>query len=71
MKISQKQQFGQDHKIHLVQVKPNGMKIVVDDDVVQQISEGQDMTAEVSQPHEPSTDHGSLSTAIEVNLHYK
>ncbi|KAJ5295993.1 hypothetical protein N7508_010814 [Penicillium antarcticum] len=66
-KIAHKQRFSQDHIVHLFHVK-NGMKIIIDDDVVQRIPDGQDMIAEVSEISS-NTATGGGST-IEVRLDF-
>ncbi|KAJ5300175.1 hypothetical protein PENANT_c201G06336 [Penicillium antarcticum] len=63
-KISHKKRFNQDHKLQLFQVK-KGIKIMIDDDVVLRIPNGQDMIAEISEI--PSNMAASGST-IEVKL---
>ncbi|KAJ6093523.1 hypothetical protein N7486_008812 [Penicillium sp. IBT 16267x] len=71
-KISQKQNFSRDHTVHLFHLKPNGMKVMIDDDVVERIPNGQDMTAEVSQL-EGSNDSGTnrdSGPAIEVRFSF-
>jgi hypothetical protein len=66
-RISHKQRFSQDHIVHLFQVK-NGIKIIVDDDVVQRIPDGQDMIAEVSEiSSDTATCEGST---IEIRLDF-
>jgi hypothetical protein len=66
-KISHKQRFSQAHIVQLFRVK-NGMKIIIDDDVVQRIPDGQDMIAEVSEISS-NTATGGGST-IEVRLDF-
>ncbi|KAJ6115916.1 hypothetical protein N7523_006333 [Penicillium sp. IBT 18751x] len=71
-KISQKQKFSRDRQVDLFHINPNGMKIILDDEVVQRIPDGQDMTAEVFElatSEEMATDGGSVSN-IEVRLHF-
>ncbi|KAJ5769935.1 uncharacterized protein N7511_001986 [Penicillium nucicola] len=65
-KISQKQRFTQDHILHLFQVK-NGMKVIIDDDVVQRIPDGQDMIAEISEINNTASGGGST---VEVRLDF-
>ncbi|KAJ5644481.1 hypothetical protein N7507_010492 [Penicillium longicatenatum] len=71
-KISRKQNINRDRKVHLIHLKPNGMKVMIDDDVVERIPNGQDMTAEVSELEE-SNDTGSNRNsmpAIEVRFSF-
>lgn len=71
-KISQKQKFSRDHRVDVFHVNPNGMKIILDDDVVQRIPDGQDMTAELFElatSDKKATDGGSVSS-IEVRLYF-
>ncbi|KAJ5646130.1 hypothetical protein N7490_002502 [Penicillium lividum] len=65
-KISQKQNFGPDQRLRLFHVKPDDMKVLLDDDVVQRIPGGQAMAAELSE----STTTGSMPAAIEVRLYF-
>lgn len=64
-KISQKQKFNRDHAVQLFHLKPNGMKVMIDDEVVERIPDGQDMTAEVSEL-ERSNDTGTNREAVPV-----
>ena len=66
-KISHKQRFSQDHIVHLFLVK-NGMKIIIDDDVVQRIPDGQDMIAEVYEISSNMATGGG--STIEVRLDF-
>ncbi|KAJ5771805.1 hypothetical protein N7520_002334 [Penicillium odoratum] len=72
-KISQKQNFNRDHSVNLFHLKPNGMKIMIDDDVVERIPDGQAMTAEVSDLEvldKLATDNSSVPAAVEVRLSF-
>jgi hypothetical protein len=72
-KIAKKQNFSQDHKVVLFRVSPNGMKILLDDDVVQRIPDGQDMSAEVYEyaaSEETAPSDSSVPGIIEVRLHF-
>ncbi|KAJ5288291.1 hypothetical protein N7508_011066 [Penicillium antarcticum] len=66
-KISHKQRFSQAHIVQLFHVK-NGMKIIIDDDVVQRIPDGQDMIAEVSEISSNRATGGG--STIEVSLDF-
>ncbi|KAJ5924295.1 hypothetical protein N7466_008482 [Penicillium verhagenii] len=74
-KIAQKQKFNRDQRVQLFHAKPNGMKVMIDNDVVKRIPDGQDMVAEVSDLEESNkiasaTGGGSLPAAIEVRLSF-
>ncbi|KAJ5909021.1 hypothetical protein N7495_001703 [Penicillium taxi] len=68
VKIAQKRHFDRDHGVNLFWVKSDGMKILVDDDVVQRIPDGQNMTAEVLEPG--ATNSGLEPAAVEVKLYF-
>lgn len=71
-KISQKQNINRDHTVHLFHLKPDGMKVMIDDDVVERIPNGQDMIAEVSElkrSNDTDTNHDSVP-AIDVRLSF-
>ena len=68
-KISMKQQIDPMSIVRVFHVKRNGLRIIVDDDVVRELPEGQDMIveiSEVSRVDEP--DGGVESTGTEVKL---
>lgn len=72
-KIAKKQNFSRDHRVDLFRVSPNGMKIILDDDVVQRIPDGQDMSAEVFElaaSEETALNDNSVPVTIEVRLHF-
>lgn len=54
-KISQKQQIDPNRIARLVRVNQSGMKIVIDDDLVQQLPDGQDMVADFSEAPTPDS----------------
>ena len=72
IKISQKQNITKTQSVHLFHVKPNGVKILVDDDVVSQIPEGQVMTADVSglSASDNAAIDGGSAPVVEVYLYF-
>ncbi|KAJ5288154.1 hypothetical protein N7478_003840 [Penicillium angulare] len=74
MIISQKRNFSADLEVELYQVKENGLKVRIDDDVVQQISNDQAMSAEISEPlpSDNSTQGEGMRApgTIEVRLYF-
>ncbi|KAF9891113.1 hypothetical protein FE257_005049 [Aspergillus nanangensis] len=72
--ISTKQRFDPDRIVRVLHVKQNGLKIMVDDDVVRELPDGQDMVVEITEASifdnavPPTTD--GPSPAVEVQLNY-
>lgn len=72
-KISEKYKIETDRIVRILRVNHSGLKIMVDDDVVQHLPEGQDMVAEFSDASKfeiATPDVSTPSSAIEVNLKY-
>lgn len=70
-KISEKQKIDPERIIRVLHVNQNGLKVMVDDDVVRALPEGQDMIAEISEASTADVAVGSPeapSSAIEVQL---
>jgi hypothetical protein len=67
-KISANYNIDPDHIIRILRVNREGLKIMVDDDVVQQLPEGQDMVAEITEVTTP--DISPPTAAMEVKLTY-
>lgn len=73
-KISMKQKIDPQRIVRVLHVKENGLKIMVDDDVVRELPDGQDMVVEISEASAfdnavaNSSDH--LNPAVEVKLSY-
>ncbi|KAL1979218.1 hypothetical protein VTN96DRAFT_6431 [Rasamsonia emersonii] len=67
VKISEKRKIDPDRIVRILRVNHNGLKIMVDDDVVRELPEGQDMVAEFS---ETKTEFDTPSSAVEVKLTY-
>lgn len=66
-KISEKQEIDPERIVRVLRINRNGLKVMVDDDMVRELPEGQDMVAELS--------HASMSTSplgdtVEVKLKY-
>ncbi|KAJ6003877.1 hypothetical protein N7540_013159 [Penicillium herquei] len=70
-KVSQKRNFSLDLGVELFQVRENGLKIRIDDDVVERIPNNQAMSAEISRRlvSDDSTEGERVSGTIEVKLH--
>jgi hypothetical protein len=73
-KISMKQHIDPQRIVRVLRVNKNGLKIMVDDDVVRELPDGQDMVVEIS---ETPTFDGSAATepdnrgsGVEVKLSY-
>lgn len=71
--LSKKYNVKPDHILSLVHVKPNSLRIAVDDDVVEAIPEGQDMIAQFTEvpgrlSSEGQDEGEGLSTGYEVQL---
>ncbi|KAL4786201.1 CP2 transcription factor-domain-containing protein [Aspergillus varians] len=67
-KISMKQRIDPQRIMRVLIVKENGLRIMVDDDVVRELPDGQDMVAEIS---EASTfDAADTPSPVEVKLKY-
>jgi hypothetical protein len=73
-KISEKYKIDPDRIIRILRVNREGLKIMVDDDVVQQLPEGQDMVAEITEASKLEVTTPDISTPptapVEVKLTY-
>lgn len=73
-KISEKYKIDPDRIVRILRVSREGLKIMVDDDVVQQLPEGQDMVAEITETSKLEVATPDISTpptaAVEVKLVY-
>lgn len=67
-KISLKQQLDPQRIMRVLLVKENGLQIIVDDDVVRELPDGQDMVAEISET--PTLDSTDMSSPVEIKLRY-
>ncbi|KAL4810553.1 CP2 transcription factor-domain-containing protein [Aspergillus unguis] len=66
-KISVKQRIDPQRIMRVLLVRENGLRIMVDDDVVRELPDGQDMVAEIS---ETSTMDAADAPSVEVKLRY-
>jgi hypothetical protein len=67
-KISEKHHIDPSRVVRVLHVKENGMRIMVDDDVVRELPEGQDMVADI---YEAETNgDGIHSPPMEIKLTY-
>lgn len=71
-KISEKSHLDPAHIVRILHVNKNGLRIMVDDDVVRELPEGQDMIVDVSESPAPSEANGDWSpgTPVEIKLTY-
>ncbi|KAH8692671.1 putative CP2 transcription factor [Talaromyces proteolyticus] len=72
-KISEKYKIDEDRIVRLLRINHNGLRIMMDDDIVQQLPEGQDMVAEFSDASNfqiATPDVDSPTSAVEVSLKY-
>jgi hypothetical protein len=70
-KISEKNKIDPERIVRILRINENGLKVMVDDDVVRELPEGQDMVAEIAEASivEVNTpDVGTPSSAVEVQL---
>ncbi|KAL4991398.1 CP2 transcription factor-domain-containing protein [Aspergillus falconensis] len=67
-KISMKQRIDPQRIIRVLLVKENGLRIMVDDDVVRELPDGQDMVAEISET--AAYDASDTPSPVEVKLRY-
>lgn len=69
-----KQRIDPQRIVRVLHVKQNGLKIMVDDDVVRELPDGQDMVVEISEASSfetaAATGSGNISPAVEVKLSY-
>lgn len=71
-KISLKQHIDPRRIVRILLVKQNGLKIMVDDDVVRELPDGQDMIAEISEEKadSPSDHEEPADSGVKVELRY-
>lgn len=63
-----KQRIDPQRIIRVLLVKENGLRIMVDDDVVRELPDGQDMVAEISET--AAYDASDTPSPVEVKLRY-
>lgn len=68
VKVSLKRCIDPSRIARVLHVNQNGLEIIVDDDVVRQLPDGQDMEVEVSEASEPN--NNSCESAVELKLSY-
>lgn len=73
-KISEKYKIDPDRIVRILRVSQDGLKVMVDDDVVQQLPDGQDMVVEFSETSKlevtPPDINSPPTSAVEVKLTY-
>ncbi|EAW09694.1 grainyhead-like protein [Aspergillus clavatus NRRL 1] len=73
-KISMKQKIDPQRIVRVLHVKQNGLKIMVDDDVVRELPDGQDMVVEISEAtafdNAVANSSENLRPGVEVKLSY-
>lgn len=65
-KISEKQHIDPKRIVRILHVNEAGLRIMVDDDVVRELPEGQDMVADIYE----SPANGNSSSPMEIKLTY-
>ncbi|OKL55574.1 hypothetical protein UA08_09155 [Talaromyces atroroseus] len=74
VKIAEKRELDPDCIVRIVRVNWSGVETIVDDDIVQQVPEGQDMLAEVTEAFGLQCSTTSISfllmAAVEIRLTY-
>lgn len=69
-KISEKHRIDPQRIVRILHVNENGLRIMVDDDVVRELPEGQDMIVDIYEtPNMPSGDRAPGSP-VEIKLTY-
>lgn len=70
-KISEKHHIDPSRIVRILHVNQNGRRIVVDDDVVRELPEGQDMIVDIGETFTPeASDAGSPDSPMEIKLTY-
>jgi hypothetical protein len=71
-KISEKNHLDPSRIVRILHVNQNGLRIMVDDDVVRELPEGQDMIVDIYESPAPSAASDDLSpgTPVEIKLTY-
>ncbi|KAI9046087.1 uncharacterized protein KD926_003925 [Aspergillus affinis] len=68
MQICRKQNMDPDSVARVLHVNPGGLKVIIDDDVVQQLPDGQDMMAEITRASRPTAP--GKDTEVEIILSF-
>lgn len=70
-KISEKHSIDPARIVRILHVNQSGMRIMVDDDVVRELPEGQDMLADIYETPSPDgSGLGTPGTPVEIKLTY-
>lgn len=70
-KISEKHQIDPQRVVRVMHVNQNGLMIMVDDDVVRELPEGQDMVADIYEAPSPDGNDANVDPlAVEIKLTY-
>ena len=70
-KICEKQQIDPSRVISVLRVNQDGLKMMMTDDVVRELSEGQDMVANIREPRSSDGVDADLGPGgVEINLSY-
>lgn len=71
-KISEKNHLDPSRIVRILHVNQNGLRIMVDDDVVRELPEGQDMIVDISESPAPGNEgtNWSPDTPVEIKLTY-
>lgn len=71
IKISKKRQIDPQHVVRVVRANENGLMIMVDDDMVRELPEGQDMVADIYKAPSPDGNDANVDPlALEIKLTY-
>ncbi|KAK1146378.1 hypothetical protein N8T08_003165 [Aspergillus melleus] len=68
VQICRKQNMDPDSVARVLHVNPGGLKVIIDDDVVQQLPDGQDMMAEITRTSRPTAP--GKDTEVEIILSF-
>ena len=70
MKISEKHHIDPARVVRILHVNENGLRIMVDDDVVRELPEGQDMIADIYETPSAFSGDGTPGSPMEIKLAY-
>lgn len=69
-KISEKHRIDPKRIVRVLHVNENGLRIMVDDDVVRELPEGQDMIADIYETPNKLSGDGTPGSHMEIKLTY-
>ena len=69
-KLSQKLGIDAEHTVRIIHIHHHGIKVVVEDDVVQTLPDGQDMVAQVSEIASSSDSIKDSNTGTQITLRF-